>query len=858
MYKKLVGLIVAISVVLITLPALNCCAPAPEALTISSIVVTTNSDTSVTISWATNRDATGMVDYGTTTTYGSESSTTASGTEHSVTLTGLTAGQTYNYKVTVTAADDVTASSANKTFNTTQLVISDISYVPNNRGAVISWSTDDPSSSQVQWGLTTAYGSTSTLDATLEVDHSVAIDGCTPETVYHYKVLSVSASGSAESADQTLTTGDKEIVLMGSTSQPSTDNPFKMGIGAGDGTHQNMLYEPLIRSMFSDDPEGGLAESWSYDADDMIWTINIHPDAKFSDGTKVTAEDAVFSLNTQIDFVMGQISDLVGCLEVSDASTPAAPGLTIELVHNADAADALVRNTGSFVTDGWVDDDFVKVTGTIDGPDKGTDGDQDGQYKIKSVTETTLTLYDHHTLTAEPAIENKISLSGGVVPGQITVVDVDTLEIQVALFRAAFIRYLGNTAIVPKAEWEDMSTVEMLAYANADPIGSGPFTLVERELDSHTIYAANLDYWGGTPAIDGLQNLWYADDEAELLALKLGDIDFTSHFGMPSAIPQLTADPDIKIFPITANTTISFYGNWRHEPWNLKAFRQAANLAINRQDIVNFAANGWGAIPPMIERDSEFEDMVGLEEYWQWPGLAIPDHDDRIDAANAMLDDITGMSATPPRIVGGVDDGKMPVYTRTYNAAPLVFDCEAATSFANQLAAAEQVKEDLAELGIVLNMVPETSTTLVNNVYRQKSDATLADWETHVWGRAFESTFDYLANQYQLYESGESGSLTARSYILGLEGATYEALGADLITLQGLPEGDATRDALIESSIITMAEELYAIPLYSSIAPAVYRTDRFTGWTQGNGYLFYGAIQALADARNIMKLTPIQ
>ncbi len=76
-----------------------------------------------------------------------------------------------------------------------------------NTTAVISWITSTPSSSRVNYGLTSAYGSSSTLDATLVTQHSQTLTGLTPSTPYHYRVRSVDANGlELISADYTFTT----------------------------------------------------------------------------------------------------------------------------------------------------------------------------------------------------------------------------------------------------------------------------------------------------------------------------------------------------------------------------------------------------------------------------------------------------------------------------------------------------------------------------------------------------------------------------------------------------------------------------------------------------------------------------
>lgn len=73
--------------------------------------------------------------------------------------------------------------------------------------ATVTWKTNEPATSQVQYGPTTAYGSTTTLDNTLVFSHSQVLGGLSPSTSYHYRVVSKDAVGNqATSPDQTLTT----------------------------------------------------------------------------------------------------------------------------------------------------------------------------------------------------------------------------------------------------------------------------------------------------------------------------------------------------------------------------------------------------------------------------------------------------------------------------------------------------------------------------------------------------------------------------------------------------------------------------------------------------------------------------
>ncbi len=73
--------------------------------------------------------------------------------------------------------------------------------------ATITWTTNEASDSQVEYGPTTAYGSSMARNASLVTSHSQALSGLAPSTLYHYRVKSRDAAGNlATSGDGTFTT----------------------------------------------------------------------------------------------------------------------------------------------------------------------------------------------------------------------------------------------------------------------------------------------------------------------------------------------------------------------------------------------------------------------------------------------------------------------------------------------------------------------------------------------------------------------------------------------------------------------------------------------------------------------------
>ncbi len=80
--------------------------------------------------------------------------------------------------------------------------------------ATITWTTDKEARSQVEYGLGSDYGSTTTLDSALVTNHGVKLVGLAPATTYHFRAKSVDENGNiAYSEDRTLATSDLAIAV---------------------------------------------------------------------------------------------------------------------------------------------------------------------------------------------------------------------------------------------------------------------------------------------------------------------------------------------------------------------------------------------------------------------------------------------------------------------------------------------------------------------------------------------------------------------------------------------------------------------------------------------------------------------
>ena len=62
-------------------------------------------------------------------------------------------------------------------------------------GATITWTTDEPADTQVEYGLTSAYGLATALNTSLVTSHAQALSGLAAATLYHFRVKSRDAAG---------------------------------------------------------------------------------------------------------------------------------------------------------------------------------------------------------------------------------------------------------------------------------------------------------------------------------------------------------------------------------------------------------------------------------------------------------------------------------------------------------------------------------------------------------------------------------------------------------------------------------------------------------------------------------------
>ncbi len=143
-------------------------------------------------------------------------------------------------------------------------------------------------------------------------------------------------------------------------------------------------------------------------------------------------------------------------------------------------------------------------------------------------------------------------------------------------------------------------------------IGNGPFSITGIAEDQEITFAANDNYWGGRPLLDGIEYVYQGESAVALEAYNAGDLDIVDLD--PQQLPAVQADPalsaELVSYPVASTYNLAF--NLDQEPFNDIKVREAFAYAFDRETYCTVIRSGdctptlsWipEGIPGAIETD---------------------------------------------------------------------------------------------------------------------------------------------------------------------------------------------------------------------------------------------------------------
>ncbi|MFL5737053.1 MAG: ABC transporter substrate-binding protein [Actinomycetota bacterium] len=394
-------------------------------------------------------------------------------------------------------------------------------------------------------------------------------------------------------------------------------NPF---VGQNDDAYSAymVMYPYLVQydSKLNFIPD--FATSWTHASDGMTWTFKTAPNATWSDGQPLTAEDVAFTYNMIIKYQDGP--------------------------------------TGS-------------AAGSVAGLDTVTTSDAD-------------TVVFHY---AKP------------VPSPLAAAQ--------------------QIAILPQHVWGKLATgdgKDIKTFANTPSkdrpvVCGGPFVVTEYQQDAVTLFQKNPNFYGPAPHIDGFGLQFFANEDAEVTAIKTGQIDAIESVPTTSVATLKSAGINVYTGPaLTYRTFIinSSPNKTEHRELLDPKVREAFEYAIDRQKIVQtawlgYAQPGSTIVPPSTGK---------------WHDANVKPLPFDLGKANALLDSL------------GFDKGSGGI--RVADGHPMTYD----VLFPNSERGAGDrsfsiIQNDFAQIGVKLVQRP------VSGAYSEitGSDNKYASWDLAMW-----------------------------------------------------------------------------------------------------------------------------
>jgi peptide/nickel transport system substrate-binding protein len=148
------------------------------------------------------------------------------------------------------------------------------------------------------------------------------------------------------------------------------------------------------------------------------------------------------------------------------------------------------------------------------------------------------------------------------------------------------------------------------------PVGTGPFVFKEWVRDNKIVLAKNRSYWmKGLPRLDGVEFDIIPERAVQVQGLISGQIDATEMVDVED-LPVLEASPKVKVEKMMTSLILVMGINCSRPPLDDLRVRQAINMAIDKQKVLDVAYGGGVPIATFMNYGNAFyKDFTGLYPY---------------------------------------------------------------------------------------------------------------------------------------------------------------------------------------------------------------------------------------------------
>ncbi|PSW13890.1 ABC transporter substrate-binding protein [Photobacterium sanctipauli] len=360
--------------------------------------------------------------------------------------------------------------------------------------------------------------------------------------------------------------------------------------------------------------------------------------------------------------------------------------------------------------------------------------------------------------------------------------------------------------IVPEHQWKNVT--DFAEFANPNPVGTGPFTVITALDENGYTQCANPNYWQAEARhVDCLRYPKVTNNDDFISRISTGEFDWTGSFIPDIERHYASYSPDYKYW-LPPTSTINMMFNFKandpevRDVFHRVEFRRAVSMSLQRQLLIDIAAFGQGEpstfASGMSQRFSSWADPVVTEKYLPYMTYNANLARDWLDVLNVTDKNGDGWRQLP--------SGK-----------PLHLTLLTPNGWSDFNTTALLISEMMEQIGIQVTPVQLDFNPFVERLTLGDYDLALTNYPQgptpfKYFDSAFNST--YQSPQYPRY---------AMHF--------YQNPRVDeLLTQFPIASSALQRLAIIRELNQIIASEQVTVPLYNTVQFYQYNTTRFEGW----------------------------
>lgn len=357
---------------------------------------------------------------------------------------------------------------------------------------------------------------------------------------------------------------------------------------------------------------------------------------------------------------------------------------------------------------------------------------------------------------------------------------------------------MNTTPILPEHIIGSIPEAELETWANETPIGTGPYKY-DSKGDNFIKVVKSDNYFGELPTVDEFIFVDFENIDAMGQSLMLGEIDGATNLNS-AQLAQLQGDKNLDVI---SGRELGFMqvgiNCWNDDaskgnPSLLdKSIRQAIDLAINKQKIVDMAYNGQGTVGTTL---------INLGDFYHYEPTGEELRDFNTESANALLD------------AAGYIDSNGDGIRETKDGKPMEFELITIADNVEEVKCGQMIVADCAQAGIKIKSVTMDSGALYDRIIEGNYDMFIWGWGADIDPTVILGilTTDQIGGNNEPFFSNER----------------YDEL---YLAQQAAMDESERQEMVFEMQKIAYEESPYIILLYANNIQAI-RSDRWTGYKQ--------------------------